>query len=103
MFPSHPLFGQADTTAQAEPWRPFDRNWLRDDDPKANLGDGWQHGFDSQGRIVLARNQHWGQATVWRLAEQLHRALAGTKHVTDDFAVLAIDDHGDVDSFAVPA
>jgi hypothetical protein len=66
MFPSHPLFGQADTTTQAEPWRPFYRNWLRDDDPKANLADGWQHGFDSQGRIVLARNQHWGQATVWR-------------------------------------
>lgn len=66
MFPSHPLFGQADTTRKAEPWRPFARNWLRDDDPKANPRGAWQHGFDSQGRIVLARNQHWGQATVWR-------------------------------------
>ena len=42
-------------------------------------------------------------AVMQKITEQLHRALAGTKHVTDDFAVLAIDDHGDVDNFAVPA
>ncbi len=65
MFPSHPLFGQADTTPVAEPWRPFTRNWLRDDDAKANLGDAWHHGFEKKGRIVLARNQVWGHATVW--------------------------------------
>ena len=57
MFPSHPLFGQADTTPVADPWRPFTRNWLSDDDPKANLSDAWQHGFDKKGRIVLARKQ----------------------------------------------
>lgn len=66
MFPSHPLFGQADATPVAEPWRPFTRNWLRDDDPKANLRDGWRHGLDENGRLMLARNQAWGHATFWR-------------------------------------
>ena len=66
MFPTHPLFGQADTTPVAEPWRPFTRTWLSDDDPKAKLSDAWQHGFDEKGRIVLSRNQVWGHATVWR-------------------------------------
>ena len=36
------------------------------------------------------------------IATSLHQSLAGSKHVTDDFAVLVLDDHGDVDSFAVP-
>ena len=40
-------------------------------------------------------------SVVRRIAEQLHRELAGTKHVSEGFAVLAIDDHGDVDGFAV--
>ena len=66
MFPSHPLFGLADTTPVAEPWRPFTRNWLREDDPKANPRHGWRHGFDENGRILLAQNEGWGHATVWR-------------------------------------
>jgi hypothetical protein len=69
MFPSHPLFGQADTTPVAEPWQPFTRNWLSDDDPKANVNDAWHHGFDEKGRIVLARNRFWGHATVWRKSD----------------------------------
>ena len=43
--------------------------------------------------------RHSIQETQARLG---HRGLAGTKCVTDDFAVLAIDDHGDVNNLAVP-
>lgn len=66
MFRTHPLFGHADTTPQAEPWRPFTRNWITDEDPKANLEDGWKHGLDEQGRIVLANGQWYGYAMLWR-------------------------------------
>ena len=48
MFRSHPLFGHADTTPRHEPWRPFTRNWITDEDPKANLEHGWKHGLTSK-------------------------------------------------------
>ena len=66
MFRSHPLFGHADTTPRHEPWRPFTRNWITDEDPKANLEHGWKQGLDEQGRIVLAKGQWYGYAMLWR-------------------------------------
>lgn len=66
MFRSHPLFGQADTSHRADSWSPFTRSWLADDDEKSNLVDGWKHGLDEQGRIVLAYWDAYGYVTLWR-------------------------------------
>lgn len=66
LFHSHPLFGQADTTTDYEPWRPFARHWLSDDDTNANLDDGCQHGIDAGGRIVLVQRRWFGYVTFWQ-------------------------------------
>lgn len=66
MFSSHPLFGLADTTPDAEPWRPFTQTWLVDGEKKATLKNCWKHGFDHQGRIVLAQSQWYALVTAWR-------------------------------------
>lgn len=66
MFRSHPLFGHADTTPIAEPWRPFTRKWLADDDTNANLDGGTKHGHDADGRIVLVQRRWFGFATIWQ-------------------------------------
>ncbi|PQO26055.1 hypothetical protein C5Y96_21635 [Blastopirellula marina] len=65
MFPSHPLFGQADTTPVAEPWRPFTRHWLKEDAPSPQDSQAWLHGFDESGRIILSRNHVWGYLSIW--------------------------------------
>lgn len=66
MFRSHPLFGQADTTPNAEPWRPFTRRWLADNGSKANFDDGCKHGLDADGRIILEQRQWYSHITLWR-------------------------------------
>ncbi|MEZ5943049.1 MAG: hypothetical protein R3C18_16780 [Planctomycetaceae bacterium] len=37
-----------------------------------------------------------------RIGEKVYESLAESKHVTADFKVVVIDDHGDVESFAIP-
>ncbi len=65
MFPSHPLFGQADTTRVAEPWSPFTRQWVDANEEDARDNDLWQHGFDQQGRILFSRFRIFGRLSIW--------------------------------------
>lgn len=62
MLPEHPLFGQADTTPQAEPWRRFKDGWIADDDPQTKDLAAGQHGFDADSRVILIQKTHYGIA-----------------------------------------
>ena len=62
MFHEHPLFGQADTTRQAEPWTELNEHWITDDDPKTETIYASQHGFDADSRIIFQQKKTFGRA-----------------------------------------